>query len=342
MKISDLLRKHQLISFFALTYAITWGLWIPFGILYFQKNLIIAGAFMTWGAFGPALAGIIITRITIPKRVENGRKAPLLAFFIGLLVSALIIILVEWPPEKVGGLIVMGLIAAVPPAFVISSTFSQNQNVRKYLNSLIKPRGSLIYYLFALLIQPFTFWIGSVISNILGLSVYSTPTLLNSMGRGEAVIVILILFIYQFFYGNVLGEEVGWRGFALPRLQARFSPLFASLIIASIWFPWHLPLKIMNPDVLPYLFYGLTFIPGSIILTWIYNRTEGSILAVGIEHVALNVSGKFLFPITDGYLVANIIVAIILIISYRMWEKVSSENSSDIYSAIEDGTYSTS
>ena len=144
----------------------------------------------------------------------------------------------------------------------------------------------------------------------------------------EAIIIILTIFIYQFFYGNVLGEEVGWRGFALPRLQARFSPLFASLIIAFVWFPWHLPLKWLNPDTIPYLFYALTFIPQSIFLTWIYNRTEGSILAVGIAHVATNVSGNLLFPITDGCLIASMLVAIILIIGDRMWEKLSSENSS--------------
>lgn len=343
-KILDLVRKHQLISFFVLTYAITWGSWIPFGRLYFQENLVFAGAFMVWGVFGPALAGISITWVINPERNDKSRKKPLLVFCLGLVLSALVFILntrmlvgLSWTTEIMIGLVVMGLIAAIPPAFVILSTFSRNQNVRQYLNSLIKPRGSFIYYLVALFIQPFSFWLGSIISTKLGQSAYANPMPLPSNGW-EAIIIILIIFIYQFFYGNVLGEEVGWRGFALPRLQARFSPIFASLIIAFVWFPWHLPLKWLNPDTLPYLFYALTFIPQSIFLTWIYNRTEGSILAVGIAHVATNVSGNLLFPITDGCLVAMMLVAIILIISDRMWEKLSSENSSVIYYAIEDGT----
>jgi len=321
--ITDFIKKNQLVSFFVLTFVITWSFWITFGRL--SKNLVIAGVFMVWGVFGPALAGIFITQITTPKRIENSRKAPILAFCLGLLVSALIIIIVEWSPENVGELLVIGLIAGLPPAFVISSIFSRNQGVRQYLNSLIKPRGSLFYYLMALLIQPFSFWLGSIISAKLGQSAYANPIPLPWNGW-EAVIIILIIFIYQFFYGNVLGEEVGWRGFALPRLQARFSPLISSLIITIVWFSWHIPLKLMNPDALPYLFYGLTFFPQSVLLTWIYNRTDGSILAVGIAHVSTNVSGKFLFPITNGWLIVKMLVAIILIIIDRMWEKTTSEN----------------
>lgn len=47
--------------------------------------------------------------------------------------------------------------------------------------------------------------------------------------------VLLIIFAV------VLGEETGWRGYALPQLQRRFSPLASSLILALVWFGWHLP-----------------------------------------------------------------------------------------------------
>ena len=51
--------------------------------------------------------------------------------------------------------------------------------------------------------------------------------------------LVAVKFLYQIFFFNATGEEVGWRGFALPRLQARTSPLIAALIIALFWAPWH-------------------------------------------------------------------------------------------------------
>lgn len=136
----------------------------------------------------------------------------------------------------------------------------------------------------------------------------------------------MIAFITQFFYGNTLGEEVGWRGFALPRLQARYSPLIASLVLTPIWFAWHLPLKVLNPDPISYLFYGLSFVPQTILLTWLFNRTNGSILAVGIAHVSFNVAGKYLFAPSYAWLIMQFTLVGILILVDRMWKKLPSDH----------------
>jgi membrane protease YdiL (CAAX protease family) len=331
-KIRNLVTKNQVITFFLLTYIISWGLMLPFARSYFQKGVYFAGIPFGWGIFGPALSGILITQFVNPEEKEAGRKLPLNVFSLGLIVSALVFILhtllqarLALTSEIVIGVIIMGVMIAIPPAFVIASTCSRNRKVREYLDSLIKPRGPFVYYLLSLFIRPFTFWLGSVISKVLGKTAYYSPP---SLVGWRAVSTLLLTFIYQFFSGNALGEEVGWRGFALPRLQAQFSPLIASLIIALLWWPWHLPFKWFAPDVLPNLFYALGFIPSSIFLTWLFNRTNGSILAVGIAHVASNVAGKILFPITNIGLVLHFIVAFILVIIDRMWEKKTFANSS--------------
>lgn len=168
-----------------------------------------------------------------------------------------------------------------------------------------------------------SYWAGALITKWLDLIPYYSPTPLSGWIGFRT---LGMAFFYQFFFANVLGEEVGWRGFALPRMQARINPLFASLIIAAFWFPWHLPLKLGNPDIIPMLFYALSFIPTSILLTWIYNRTKGSILAVGIAHIAGNLGGKFLFPITDARLAVGFVVALILILLDRMWEKLPANH----------------
>jgi len=102
-------------------------------------------------------------------------------------------------------------------------------------------------------------------------------------------------------------------------------------VIAFFWFAWHLPLKVINPDVVPYLFYGLCFIPQSIFLTWLFNRTNGSILAVGIAQVSVNVAGKYLFPPSNIWLIVQFILVAILILIDRMWDKNTLELSSVVH-----------
>jgi CAAX protease family protein len=100
-----------------------------------------------------------------------------------------------------------------------------------------------------------------------------------------------------------LGEEPGWRGFALPQLQARHSPLVASLILAPIWALWHLPLignEFPWPIVPPFVLsvFGATFA-----LTWIFNGTNGSVLLPMLFHAAVNTVGAgLLFPLFSGSL----------------------------------------
>ncbi len=104
---------------------------------------------------------------------------------------------------------------------------------------------------------------------------------------GVALAVILI---------NGLGEETGWRGFALPHLQRRFSPLSATLIIAVLWAGWHIPqfflldsYKDFSAPMLPVFVFGLTC--GAVVCTWIYNHTGGSVLAVAVWHGLYNMTG---------------------------------------------------
>lgn len=85
-----------------------------------------------------------------------------------------------------------------------------------------------------------------------------------------------------------LGEETGWRGFALPRLQRGRSALTATLILWSLWALWHTPLFFyMYPtSVLPGLVIGL--LAGAIVFTWIFNSTGGSVLMTIIWHGLFN------------------------------------------------------
>jgi membrane protease YdiL (CAAX protease family) len=102
-----------------------------------------------------------------------------------------------------------------------------------------------------------------------------------------------------FFIG--LGEEPGWRGFALPQFQTKHSPLIASLILAPLWALWLLPLignEFPWPIVAPFVLsvFGATFV-----LTWIFNGTKESVLLPMLFHATVNTVGAgLIFPLFSG------------------------------------------
>ena len=94
------------------------------------------------------------------------------------------------------------------------------------------------------------------------------------------------LFLWIFTYG--IGEEIGWRGYALPRLQEKMSALNATLVLGVLWALWHLPIffYLFEPAIAIGWFFGL--MSGAILFTWLYNSTDGSLLAVALWHGAFN------------------------------------------------------
>ena len=94
------------------------------------------------------------------------------------------------------------------------------------------------------------------------------------------------------FYG--FGEEVGWRGFALPRLQSHASAFRASLLLALGWAGWHVPLFAFSSGLSSFglaeaVGWLVSLVLGSILLTWLFNSSAGSIAAVALFHAALDI-----------------------------------------------------
>jgi membrane protease YdiL (CAAX protease family) len=87
-------------------------------------------------------------------------------------------------------------------------------------------------------------------------------------------------------------EEVGWRGYALPRLQTRYRALAASVVLGVIWGCWHLPQWFLpatgQAAKWPFVAFLLHTVAFSILLTWLYNHSEGSLWPVILAHAAFN------------------------------------------------------
>ena len=103
--------------------------------------------------------------------------------------------------------------------------------------------------------------------------------------------------VFNFFSGP-LAEEAGWRGYALPRLQARYNSLIASLILGFFWALWHVPLAFVigsNQAELGFfgwMIYTILIFTITIILTWLYNNTKGSFVVVILAHYFFNVGSN--------------------------------------------------
>ena len=110
-----------------------------------------------------------------------------------------------------------------------------------------------------------------------------------SLFRSELVLIL--------FLGAGLGEELGWRGFALPRLQSRMNALRASLVLGAFWGAWHFP-NLWWPGEDPWIrayqypriFLGSIAV--AVIYTWVYNSTKGSLLVVAVIHASNNASAS--------------------------------------------------
>lgn len=80
-------------------------------------------------------------------------------------------------------------------------------------------------------------------------------------------------------------EEIGWRGFLLPQLQKEFSPFVSSIIVGLLWGIWHL--NFMG-GILGFVFYTITIIEMSVLMTWLYGKTNGNLFLMGIWHFMFN------------------------------------------------------
>jgi len=95
-------------------------------------------------------------------------------------------------------------------------------------------------------------------------------------------------FLFSLTTGG-FGEEAGWRGFALPRLQARIGALWASVVIGVVWSFWHMAhWTLLGLDHQSILVLCVSIIGLSVMLTWIYNGTRGSLLLVALAHTMVN------------------------------------------------------
>jgi uncharacterized protein len=182
------------------------------------------------------------------------------------------------------GLVLVILASNVPSAvaIVLTAIVLGRGALRKLLGRLLIWRVNPFWYLVVFL-GPVALTGGVVLLNAL----MGGPAL----SLGMTLVGAATFFAFSVVPGSALGEEIGWRGYVLPRLQSRMSALSAALLIAPLWGLWHLPLWLTGDPVKTPTFYVAFFasvFPMSILLTWVYNSTGGSLLMVVLAHATFN------------------------------------------------------
>ena len=322
-RVTQWLNDSPIIGFFILTYSISWPLFI-ITLFLFPRNMAVQGLLGTAAGFGPVIAATIISGIlNSQSHSKKGLKRPA-AFLLSWLFSAVIMILFIWKVR--GAQIQVGLalfsgILALFPAYVLSGAFSRKAGIRRFLGSIIRPRGNYFWYLVALLTFPVIQTAGYIISRTAG----QDPGELFRGGFGiDRIILLGLSLCYGFLFAGGINEESGWRGFAIPLLQKKYSPLTAAVIVWFFWALWHLFYDISTAHSIGSILFNRMFLNllWSILFVWVFNRTRGSILAPALFHPAMNTSGEF-FPRTDAATLLFAALTIYVILSERMWIKSS-------------------
>ena len=282
---------------------------------------------------GPGMAGIIVSTVINTKPKQGLRKTFWIAFLVAWVVATLVCLANSKFIEKTSlsiALIIVFTISVAPVAFILASAHSWIPSVRNYLASLIRLQGVWGWALLALAFFPALLLISIPLDSILNkrsLSSYQFPEISLSL-----ISLIIVKFFYQFFFFNATGEETGWRGFVLPRLQTQTSPLIAALIIGVFWATWHFPFwqaqgqPITAVEFLAAMYIG--HILASVLIVWICNRARGSILVAGFAHAALNTAQAFI-PFRDirSLYPTLFIAALVLILVDRMWKNLPTDHS---------------
>jgi len=227
---------------------------------------------------------VAATRRYVASIVES---RPVAAFF----ALALAISWVAWVPAFVlvpdATSVVMIPGAFGPALAAVAVVRLRGESVRAWLADRLDPHAGWRWYAVALALP-------LALAVALGTALVAVTGRFDaaSLGRNAPLYPVSVAVIALVGGGQ---EELGWRGFALPALQERFDAATAGVVVGVGWAIWHLPAFAF--DVPGYtgsfLRYALLVVGVSLVLTWLYNATGGSVLPAALLHGGVNAAPNF-------------------------------------------------
>jgi len=317
--------KQPILSFVLLTYFITWGVW--FSLPFFSgSDWTLLKVLMGIG-MGPGLAALIINRLHNKQPIVICRQwvvafAKVFTLIVTINISSLFLGDASNPTlfadaTAQGGSIIGGIgsiLSAMVCAFIYASCITSKDIYLRNIHAGCVP----VRWWCMVLLTP-------VLLHLLGyfflwftkqeFSIFIEPDLPFSSWVLYSVRSILFTLLIV-----GIGEEVGWRGWMLPRLLQKYNPLKSSIILGVVWGGWHLPLFFNGfyshgpESIIGYLLLGPVY---AVLYTWLYIRTGGSLLLVIVLHTMMNSIDLILAP--SPSIVFVLLLVITLVITDKMW-----------------------
>jgi hypothetical protein len=209
----------------------------------------------------------------------------------------------------------LGAFGPTVAAFLLVAYANGFEGVRRLAGRAVQLDYPTRWILVALVLPP------AIVGTALAVAVATgtTPT----FPWADQPIVLFIAFVWIFVLGGPIQEEFGWRGYLLNPLQERLTPLGGGLAVGLVWAVWHLPLFYIPSETIyyqnPFLGFAVSITLLSVLMTWVYNSTNGSLLPALLMHTSWNWA-QGMFPILDsdpaslamvGLLVAATIVVVV-------------------------------
>ena len=215
-------------------------------------------------------------------------------------------------------------------AILMTHITEGKEGLRRLRQRIRQTRAGWQWYAFILLGVPAFMLLGPVVLPG-GLASFQAPK------PAFFAVNFLISFVLIFFGGGPLGEEPGWRGYALPRMQSRYGALRATMLLGVLWTFWHLPdfftsaqgggpVAGLSPFYTRLPLFFVMVMSLSFIFTWVFNHTGGSIFIALVLHAIFNTFGStvqplFLAPIISStdlpFLIGTVLLAILIAILTR-------------------------
>ena len=210
----------------------------------------------------------------------------------------------------------LGAFGPTVAAFILVAYANGLGGVRRLLGRAIQLDYSKRWLLVALLLPP------AIVGGALAVAV-ATGTTPTFPWAGQPVI-LLIAFVWILLLGGPVQEEFGWRGYLLDPLQDRLTPVGGGIAVGLVWAVWHLPLFYIPSETIYYQNPILGFVVSitllSVLMTWVYNITNGSLLPALLMHTSWNWA-QGMFPILESdqaslTMVGLLILATVVVVVY--------------------------
>jgi len=262
------------------------------------------------------------------------RQRPLLFFFLMAYGFSWIVsipaILSAWGVLPIAMFAIFFTIKSFGPfvaAYVMTGVLEGREGILRLRQSLKQVRARWQWYAFIV--------IGIPALLLLGIAVLPGALASFQGFPPNFVATYLVTFVLIFFGGGPLGEEPGWRGFALPRLQTRYGALRGTLLLGVMWLFWHLPdyltvaqrggpgVDLANLLMVNLPIFFVMVMAMAVIFTWVFNHTRGSLFIAILLHTSINAFGLvvalFTAPIvtnTDLAICIAVVVPALLIVLF--------------------------